>query len=59
MKLWLQDTEIYLIHNERNSTVAKRFIKTLKDKIYKYMSSLSKNEYIFKLVNMVNKYNNT
>ena len=59
MKLWLQDTEIYLIHNERNSAVAKRFIKTLTDKIYKYMSSLSKNEYIFKLVNMVNKYNNT
>ena len=59
MKLWLQDTEIYLIHNERNSTVVKRFIKTLMNKIYKYMSSLSKNEYIFKLVNMVNKYNNT
>ena len=40
-------------------TVAERFIKTLKNKIYKYMTSISKNVYIDKLDEIVNKYNNT
>ena len=46
-------------HNERKSVVAQRFIGTLKNKIYKYMTSVSKNVYIDKLGYIVNKYNNT
>ena len=40
------DIEIYLRHNEGKSVVAERFIKTLKTKIYKYMTSVSRNVYI-------------
>ena len=46
------------IHNEGKS-VDERFIKTLKTKIYKYLTSVSKNVYIDKLDDMVNEYNNT
>ena len=53
------DIEIYSIHNEGKSVAAERFIKTLKTKIYKYMSSVSKNVYIDKLDDMVDEYNNT
>ena len=44
---------MYLIHNEEQSVVAERFIKTLKAKIYKYMTSVSKNVYIDKLDDIV------
>ena len=37
---------MYSIHNEGKSVVAERFIRTLKTKIYKYMTSISKNVYI-------------
>ena len=50
---------MYLIHNEGKSVVAERFIITLKTKIYKYMTSISKNVYIDKLINIVDEYNNT
>ena len=50
---------MYLIHNEGKSVVAERFIRTLKNKIYKYMSSISKNVYIYKLYDIVKEYNNT
>ena len=45
MKLWLQDndTKMYSTYNEGRSVVAERFIRTLKNKIYKYMTSISKN----------------
>ena len=46
-------------HNQGKSVVAERFIKTLKNKIYKYMTSISGDVYIDKLNNIVNKYNNT
>ena len=46
-------------HNEGKSAIAERFIRTLKNKIYKYMTSISKNVYIDKLDDIVNKYNNT
>ena len=49
---------MYSIHNEGKSVVAERFIRTLKTKIYKYMTSISKNVYIDKLDDMVNEYNN-
>ena len=50
---------MYLIHNEGKSVVAERFIRTLKTKIYKYMTSISKNVYIDKLDDIVDEYNNT
>ena len=61
MKSWLQDDnlEMYLIHIEGKSVVVERFIRTLRIKIYKYMISVSKNVYINKLYNIVNKCNNT
>ena len=44
MKSWLEknDIEMYSIHNKRKSVVAERFIRSLKKKIYKYMTSISK-----------------
>ena len=50
---------MYSIHNEGKSVVAERFIRTLKNKIYKYMTAISKNVYIDKLDDIVNEYNNT
>ena len=60
-KKWLQDNDIemYSIHNEGKSVVAERFIRTLKNKIYKYMTLISKNVYIDKLNDIVDEYNNT
>ena len=49
---------MYSIHNEEKSVVAERFIRTLKNKIYKCMTSISKNAYINKLDDIVNEYNN-
>ena len=49
---------MYSIHNEEKSVVVERFIRTLKGKIYKYMTSVSKNVYIYTLEDIVNKYNN-
>ena len=50
---------MYSIHNEGKSVVAERFIRTLKNKIYRYMTSISKNVYIDKLDDIVDEYNNT
>ena len=50
---------MYSIHNEGKSVVVERFIETLKNKIYKYMTSVSKDVYIDKLDDIVNEYNNT
>ena len=49
---------MYSTHNEGKSVVAERFIRTLKSKIYKHMTSISKNVYIDKLDDIVNEYNN-
>ena len=48
MKSWLQDNdaEMYSTHIEGNFFVAERLIETLKNKIYKYMTSVSNNVYI-------------
>ena len=56
MKSWLQENDIamYSPHNEGKSVVAERFIRTLKNKIYKYMTSISKSVYIDKLDDIVN-----
>ena len=53
------DIEVYSTHNEQKSVVAERFIITLKNKVYKCMTSVSKNVCIDKLDDIVNKYNNT
>ena len=60
-KKWLTDNniEMYSIHNEGKSVVAERFIKTLKNKIYKYMTWISKNVYIDKLDDIVDEDNHT
>ena len=60
-KKWLKDNDIemYSTHNEGKSVIAERFIRTLKSKIYKYMTLVSKNVYIDKLDDIVNEYNNT
>ena len=50
---------MYSIHNERKSVVTERFIRTLKTKIYKHMTSVLKNVYINKLDDIVNEYNNS
>ena len=50
---------MYSTHNEGRSAVAERFIKTLKNKICKYTTSISKNVYTGKLDDVVNKYKNT
>ena len=61
MKPWLEknDIEMYSTHNEGKSVVAERFIRTIKNKIYKHMTSISKNVYNDKLDDIVNEYNNT
>ena len=47
------------MNNEGKPAVAERFIRTLKDKIYEYMTLISRNVYVDKLDEIVNQYNNT
>ena len=60
MKSWLEknDIEMYSTPNEGKSVVVERFIRTMKNKICKHMTSISKNVYIDKLDDVVNEYNN-
>ena len=53
------DIEMYSTHNNGKSVIAERFLRTLKNKIHKYMTSVSKKVYIDKLDDIVNKHNNT
>ena len=50
---------MYSTFNERKSVVAERFVKTLKNKIYKHMTTIGKNVYFNVLNDIVKKYNNT
>ena len=50
---------MYSTYNEGKSVVAERFIRTLKNKIFKHMTAISKNVYFDVLDDIVNKYNNT
>ena len=50
--------EMYSKYNEEKFVVAGSFMRTLNNKIYKHMTSVSKNVYIDKLDNIVNQYNN-
>ena len=49
---------MYSTYNEGKSVVAERFIRTLKNKIFKHMTAISKNVYFDVLDDIVNKYNN-
>ena len=61
MKLWLEknDIEIFSMHNEEKSVIAERFLRALKNKIYKCMTSIPRNVYINKLDDTVNTYDTT
>ena len=50
---------MYSTHNEEKFVIAERFIRTLKNKIFKHMTAVSKNVYFDVLDDIVNKYNNT
>ena len=58
---WLSDNDInmYPTYNEGKSVVAERFLRTLKNKLYKHMTATGKNVYYDVLDDVVNKYNNT
>ena len=60
-KKWLKGNGIimYSTHNEGKSVVAEGFIRTLKKKIYKHMTAVSKNVYYDVLDDIVDEYNNT
>ena len=60
-KKWLSDNDIimYSTYNESKSVVAERFIRTLKNKLYKHMAVTGKSVYYDVLDYVVNKYNNT
>ena len=47
MKSWFEvnDIEMYTTRNEGEPVVARRIIRTLKNKIYKYMTSKLRNVY--------------
>ena len=58
---WLSDNDINMFstYNEGKSVVAERFIRTLKNKLFKHMTATCKNVYYDVLDDVVNKYNNT
>ena len=60
-KKWLSDNNIimYSTYNEGKSVVAERFIRALKNKLYKHMTATGKNVYYAVLDDIGNKYNNT
>ena len=57
--LKIDNIEMYSTHNDEKSIIAERFIRTLKKKIFKHMTAVSKNVYFDMLDDIVNKYNNT
>ena len=57
--LKINNIEMYSTYNEGKSVVSERFIRTLKNKIFKHMRTTSKNVYFDVLDDIVNKYNNT
>ena len=50
---------MYSTYNEKKSVVAERFIRTFKNKIFKYMIPINQNIYFDVLDDIVDKYNNT
>ena len=58
---WLDNNDIFMYstHNEGNSVIAKRFIKTLKTEIYKAMTANDSKSYLSYFNKLVDQYNNT
>ena len=61
LKKWFSDNDIimYSTFKSGKSVVAERFIRTLKNKLYKHMAATGKNVYYDVLDDVVNEYNNT
>ena len=61
MQKWLENNDIsmYWTHNEGKSVIAERFIKELKDKIYKKMTANDSKSYLAYLNKLADQYNNT
>ena len=57
--LKINNIEMYSTYNEGKSVVAERFIRILKNKIFKHMTAISKSVYFDVLDDIVNKHNNT
>ena len=55
----MNNNEIYSTYNEGKSAATERFIRTLKNKIFKHMTTISKSVYFDVLDNIVDRYNNT
>ena len=57
MKSWVEKNavEMYSTHNEGKSVIGERFIRALKNKIYKYVILVSKNELTFLKSHLLNK----
>ena len=58
-RLQNDNIEMHSTYNEGKSVVAESLIRTLNNKIYKYMTSVSTNVHIDELNDIVDKYNNT
>ena len=54
----INNIEMYSTYNEGKSVVAESFIRTLKNKVFKNVSAISKNVY-FDVLDIVDKYHNT
>ena len=50
---------MYSTFNEEKSVIAERVLRTLKNRLFKHMTVVSKNVYFDVLDDIVNKYNNT
>ena len=57
--LKINNIEMYSTYNDGKSVVAERFIRMLRNKIFKHMAAISKNVYFDVLDDIVNKYNKT
>ena len=57
--LKINNIEMYSTYNEEKSVVGEKFIRTLKNKIFRHMTTVSKNVYFDVLDDIVNKYNST
>ena len=55
----IHNIEVYSAYNEGKSVAAERFIKTLKNNIFKHMTAVSKNVYFDVLDNILDEYNST
>ena len=57
--LKLNDIELYSTENEEKSSIAERWIRTMKEKMFKYFTDNNTNRYIDVLPDLVEDYNNT